>query len=118
MLCRSKESVDILQEYYTACRGFDTQGQGLSTILATLLRLSFASARLHLRESCDAVDCMLAVRLVEETRRLQHHINVLEVDDLNDAPLADASSDENTFDAYLDALRGKYAPQTAPPHEQ
>ena len=120
MLCRSKETVEILQEYYTTCRGIDTQGQGLSTVLVTLLRLCFASARLHLRKCCDAVDCMLAVRLVEESRRFQHHISVLEVDDLIQAPQADASGDENTFDGYLEGLRCKYASQTCAPqlHEE
>lgn len=118
MLCRSKETVDILQEYYTTCRGMETQGQGLSTVLVTLLRLCFASARLHLRESCDAVDCLVAVRLVEESRRLQHHISVLEVDDLNQAQLADASGDENTFDDYLESLRCKYASQASQCPEQ
>jgi hypothetical protein len=119
MLCRSKETIDILQEYYTACRGhgIDAQGQGLSTVLVTLLRLCFASARLHLRDSCDAVDCLLAIRLVEESRRAQHCLSVLDVEDLDWAPLADAAGDENSFDAYLEALCCKYASHAVQRHE-
>lgn len=111
MLYRSKETIDILQEYYTACRGIDTQGQGLSTVLVTLLRLSFASARLHLRESCDALDCLLAIRLVEESRINQQHVSVLEVQDWNQASVADSAGNDNSFDSYLEGLRRKYAPQ-------
>jgi hypothetical protein len=112
MLCRSKETIDILQEYYATCRGNDAQGNGLSTVLVTLLRLSFASARLQLRESCDAADCLLAIRLVEESRRAQHCLSVLEMDDLLQASCADVLGDENSFDAYLEALCDKYTSQT------
>lgn len=117
LLCRSEGTVTFLQDYYSACRSNETQGQGLSTILVTLLRLCFASARLHLRESCDIIDCLLAVRLVEETRKFQQGITVLDVEDLNQAPLADASGDENTFGEYLEDLRSKYAAHTCQ-HEQ
>jgi DNA replicative helicase MCM subunit Mcm2 (Cdc46/Mcm family) len=111
MLCRSKRTIDILQEYYANCRGIDAHGQGLSTVLMTLLRLCFASARLHLRESCDAVDCLLAIRLVEESRRAQHCVSVLDRDDLCQAQVAEASEDESSFGAYLEALCNKYASQ-------
>ena len=57
--------MELVQSYYTALRSARTGSStpdATSAALCTLLRLSMASARLHLRRSVAGTDAMLAVR--------------------------------------------------------
>lgn len=68
--CRTDESIQVLQSYYSAMRLACTDSGNVhhtSQTLSTLIRLCLASARLNLRDTTDVIDCMLAIRLVEES---------------------------------------------------
>lgn len=109
--------MQLVQSYYTTMRSARVMA-GLSdtssAVLCSLLRLSMASARLHLRSSVALRDAILAVRMMEESLvvkscgepvlLLGRHMTEM-VNEVDDNSL--------DFDSYLDILAESFVPHSA-----
>jgi DNA replicative helicase MCM subunit Mcm2 (Cdc46/Mcm family) len=111
--------MQLVQSYYTTLRSARVtagHSDASSAVLCSLLRLSMASARLHLRSAVAVQDAMLAVRLMEESLavkgggepvlRLGRHMTEM-VDQ------EDEKGERMPFDAYLSVLVENFAPRAA-----
>eukprot|EP00892_Ulva_mutabilis_P012091 jgi/Ulvmu1/9254/UM050_0003.1 len=106
------ESIQVLQSYYSTVRAacmHSGHAQHTALTLTTLIRLCLASARLHLRDTTEVADCMLAIRLVEESMAIRCSGNNDKVlgAELHDL-VRDADADHG-MDEYLQHLGDTFA---------
>jgi DNA replicative helicase MCM subunit Mcm2 (Cdc46/Mcm family) len=111
--------MQLVQSYYTTMRSARVMA-GLSdtssAVLCSLLRLSMASARLHLRSSVTLRDAILAVRMIEESllvKSSEEPVLLLGrhmTDMVNEIYDNDKSLD---FDSYIDTLADNFVPHSA-----
>lgn len=115
--------MQTVQSYYTTLRtthGMAGNADTSSATLCTLLRLSMASARLHLRTSVAVHDAMLAIRMMEESTMVKSGGDPVlllgrHMTDMVTEPGSDGRRLD--FDSYLDVLADSFAPRPAQAEE-
>jgi hypothetical protein len=66
-----------------------------------------ASARLHFRESCDTVDCLLAIRMIEESLSMR---SPCFISPTLGHEMHDMANGAENFAHYLELLAKQFAP--------